>query len=66
MTKKEQFIETIKHQFNIELENDKDNIFNQKRNVLYTKVTERQVLNYCIKHDIGYCEHLNGYYWISL
>ena len=31
MNKKEQFIQTIKKQFNIELENDKDNIWNKKR-----------------------------------
>ena len=55
MTKKEKFIQAIKQQLNVELENDKDCIFNQKRNVLYTRVTQREVLNYCIKHDMGYC-----------
>lgn len=69
MTKKEQFIQTIKHQFNIELENDKDDIFNQKRNILYTKIekrNERVVLNYLIKNNYIYNQHLNGYYWIYL
>lgn len=69
MTKKEQFIQTIKQQFNIELKNDKDDMFNQKRNVLYTNIekqSERVLLNYLIKNDYTYNEHLNGYYWINL
>ena len=61
MTKKEQFIQTIKQQFNIELENDKDNIFNQKRNVLYTKLPkhDRDVINYLVKNNIIFNTHLN-------
>ena len=69
MTKKDKFIQTIKHQFNIKLENDKENIFNQKRNLLYTKIdfiNQRQVLGYLIKNDMKYNLHYNCYYWIYL
>lgn len=68
MTKKEKFISTIKHQFNIGLENDKDNIFNQKRNVLYTQLPkyDRNVINYLVKNNIVFNTHLNGYVWIYL
>ena len=69
MSKKEQLISEIKHQLNVELDNDKDNMFNQKRNLLYIKISKqnkRQVLNYLDKHNIQHNEHLNDYYWISL
>lgn len=66
MTKKEKFIQTIKEQFNIELENDKYNIWNKKRNVLYTKLPkhDRNVINYLVKNNIIFNTHLNGYVWI--
>lgn len=67
MTKKDKFIQTIKQQFNIKLENDKENIFNQNRNVLYTKIdyfNQREVLGYLIKNNITHNQHYNCYYWI--
>lgn len=69
MNKKDVFIETIKQQFNIELENDKENIFNKKRNILYTKLpihNDRYILNYLVRNNIVYNTHLNGYVWIYL
>ena len=69
MNKKEKLIQIIKQQLNVELENDKDNIFNQKRNFLYTKIekqNKRSVLNYLEKHNVLYNQHLKDYYWIYL
>ena len=34
MNKKEQLINTIKQQLNVELKNDKEDMFNQNRNIL--------------------------------
>ena len=67
MSKKEKFIQTIKQQFNIKLQNDKENIFNKNRNVLYTKIdysNQREVLGYLIKNNITFNSHYNCYYWI--
>jgi hypothetical protein len=67
MNKKEKFIETIKNQLNVELENDKDCIWNKKRNILYTRITRENkldVINYLVKHNIVFNEHIKDYYWI--
>lgn len=69
MNKKEKFIRLIKEQTNVCLDNDKDNIFNKKINVLYTKIErykQREVLGYLIRHNIIYNEHIKDYYWIYL
>lgn len=69
MTKKEKFIEIIKHQLNIELENDKDNMFNKNRNLLYTKIERKNKISmfkYLVEHNICYNSHLKDYYWIYL
>lgn len=69
MNKKEEFIQRVKHQLNVELENDKDNIWNKKRNILYTRIPkehERAVLQWLEKKRFIYNEHLMGYYWINL
>lgn len=67
MNKKEQFINIIKHQLNVELKNDKEDMFNQNRNILYTEISRNDklaVLGYLIKNNIAYCEHINNRYWI--
>ena len=67
MNKKEKFINTIKRQLNIDLENNKENEFNKKRNILYTKISREnklKVLNYLDKHNIQHNEHIKDYYWI--
>lgn len=69
MTKKEKFIEEIKHQLNIDLPNDKAEVFNQKRNVLYTKVEKKHkniLFDYLVKQNLVFEKHLNDYYWIWL
>ena len=67
MNKKEQLINTIKQQLNVELKNDKEDMFNQNRNILYTEISRNDklvVLRYLIKNNIVYCEHINNKYWI--
>lgn len=60
-------IQFIKEQINVELINDKENCFNNKRNVLYTqipKAKERLVLSLLSKYKHRVEEHLDNYYWI--
>ena len=67
MNKKEQLINIIKQQLNVELKNDKEDMFNQNRNILYTDISRNDklvVLGYLIKNNIAYCEHINNKYWI--
>ena len=67
MNKKEQLINTIKQQLNVELKNDKEDMFNQNRNILYTEISRNDklvVLGYLIKNNIVYCKHINNKYWI--
>lgn len=69
ITKKEVFIEKIKHLFNIELENDKECAPNQKRNWLYTEIKMKDfttIGNYLINNHIHFEKHLKDYYWIKL
>ena len=63
MNKKEQLINTIKQQLNVELKNDKEDMFNQNRNILYTEISRNDkllVLGYLIKNNIAYCELVRG------
>lgn len=70
MTKKEKFIQEVKHQLNIDLLNDKEEVFNQKRNVLYTKVEKinnyNNLIRYLNNHHVNYCCHFQGCIWIYL
>lgn len=67
MTKKDDFVNLIKHQLNITLENNKEDVFNKKRNVLYTKVERKDqysLFKYLRENNIRSEGHLNNYYWI--
>lgn len=69
MTKKEKFINTIKTQFNIVLENDKANLLNKNRNILYTQINatnKNSLLSYLEKNNIRFEQHLNNNFWIWL
>ncbi len=69
MTKKEKFINTIKTQFNIVLENDKANLLNKNRNILYTQINtanKNSLLSYLEKNNIRFEQHINNNFWIWL
>ena len=69
MTKKEKFINTIKTQFNIVLENDKTNLLNKNRNILYTQINatnKNSLLSYLEKNNIRFEQHINNYFWVWL
>lgn len=64
---KQEFIEFIKHQTNIELQNDGNSSLNRKRNILYTKIdytSGYQIIPILKKLNIRHEEHMDGYYWI--
>lgn len=68
MNKKQKLINFIQKQLNITLENDKGNILNKKRNLLYTKIEniyKNVTLDFLLKNNINFEEHLGGYYWIN-
>ena len=69
MTKKEKFINRIKSQLNIVLENDKTNLLNKNRNILYTQINvanQNSLLAYLLKNNIRCEQHINNNYWIWL
>ena len=69
MNKKEKFVQRIKEQLNVDLTNDKEDIFNKKRDILYTEIEHRSqdiVLEYLIKNNIVYNKHYKDYFWIYL
>lgn len=69
MTKKELFINKIKHLFSIDLENDKECVLNQNRNWLYTEIKAKDfamIGKYLIDNNICFEKHLKDYYWIKL
>ena len=66
MTKKEEFIARIKKLFNVQLENEKTEVFNQKRNWLYTRINDNCIIEHMIKHNIIFCWHYKGYCWIKV
>lgn len=64
---KAELLQFIKIQTNVNLENDKNNILNNKRNLLYTnisKVYKITVLSLLNKHNIMYEKHINDNYFI--
>lgn len=68
MTKKDEFVNLIKQQLNIDLENEEGGL-NKHRNILYTKVRNSDklpLLSYLTKKGNRYSEHMNDYYWIWL
>lgn len=65
---KDDFVDFIRNQFNISLENDKNHIFNQRRKLLYTKIPahDNVLLSFLKKKGFHIDEHMNGYYWIDI
>ena len=66
---KNDLVDYIAYQTGITLENDPDNIWNNKRNLLYTKIDDKDknvVLSLLMKKGFIVNEHNNGRYWISV
>lgn len=64
---KQELVDFIKHQLNVELPNDPKESLNQKRNILYTEIPrdkETPIFSLLTKYGIRYEQHLKGYYWI--
>jgi len=64
---KQDIVDFVKHQSNIELINDPTNILNKKRNILYTQITDRNaytVFPLLRKKGLRYEKHIKDYYWI--
>ncbi len=66
---KKNFVDFIDQQLNVRLENEEDDLFNKKRNLLYTKIPKEKrnsILSFLNKHGFETSEHMNGYYWINI
>jgi len=66
MTKKE-LIELVKHQINVELPNDPDNILNTKRKILHTQISRKNyyaVASLLNKLGVKFESHVKDYYFI--
>lgn len=66
---KNDFVNYINYQTGFKLENNSDAMFNQKRNLLYTKIPIEQknkVLGFLQKNGFDYSQHLHDYYWITI
>lgn len=64
---KQDIVNFIRHQTNVELENDPENILNKKRKYLYTSISVKDsyaVFGVLHKYGIRYEKHLNDNYWI--
>ncbi|MBC2576558.1 hypothetical protein [Peptostreptococcus canis] len=60
---KQELVDFVKNQVNIELENDKENFLNKKRKILYTKISDEDAYlviplfkKYGIAHERHYRE----------
>ena len=66
---KQDIVDFIKHQLNIELPNDPTNRLNKKRNILYTTIpdasqTTYHVLDTLRKKGLRVEKHIGDSYWI--
>ena len=68
-TDKEEFVEFIKNQININLSNDKKDRLNQKKNYLYTEIPsdkKTMIMSYFNRLGITPEKHIGDNYWIPL
>ena len=66
---KTELINFVKHQVGVELLNDPNEMFNRKRNLLYTQITRKNYYNVAsllIKKGLRFEKHVDDYYWIYL
>ena len=64
---KNDFVDYVEHQHNIRLNNDKNDSFNRKRDILYTQIPkdkQNTILSDFKKKGIRYEQHLGDNYWV--
>ena len=65
---KKELVQFVKEQLNVNLENDKDNKLNRKRNILYTQIAgtrySNEVLRLLNQKEIRYEHHIHDNYWV--
>ena len=64
---KQELVDFIHHQLNIQLVNDKMDRLNKKRNILYTQLPSTgmlPLLSLLHKYNIRHESHRDNYYWI--
>jgi hypothetical protein len=69
MKSKQELIDYVAHQLNITLENNKNDILNDRRKILHTTITKANknaVLSLLNKKGIRYENHINNYYFIYI
>ncbi len=69
MKNKQELIDYVAHQLNITLENNKNDILNDRRKILYTTITKANknaVLSLLNKKGIRHENHINNYYFIYI
>ena len=69
MKNKQELIDYVAHQLNITLENNKNDILNDRRKILHTTITKANrnaVLSLLNKKGIRYENHINNYYFIYI
>lgn len=66
---KNDFVNYIEFQTGVKLDNNPDEMFNNKRNLLYTTVPDKEknkVLAFLQKNGFSYSTHLHDKYWITI
>lgn len=66
---KSNLVDFVKQQTKVELNNDKSDIFNKKRKVLYTQISRKDynnVASLLLKNGFRLESHVNDNYWIYL
>lgn len=66
---KNELVDFVKTQLNVELENDLADRLNQKRNILYTEIPknkETPIFSLLTKYGIRYEKHMKEYFWIYI
>jgi hypothetical protein len=69
MKNKQELIDYVAHQLNITLENNKNDILNDRRKILHTTITKANknaVLSLLNKKGIRYENHVKDYYFIYI
>ena len=69
MKNKQELIDYVAHQLNITLENNKNDILNNRRKILYTTITKANknaVLSLLTRKGIRYENHVKDYYFIYI
>lgn len=64
---KQDFVDYVEHRHGLKLDNDKDDVLNKKRDVLYSNIPrekQHEVLNDFNKHGIRYESHMKDNYFI--